>query len=82
MNNIYCCKIFCGNVSPLKGIKLIKKFIALNFIFRQNPSPAYPFVFDSALTELTSSGVIVDELLVNDLTLEKLQHKYVVLFLF
>jgi len=51
------------------------QFSLLNFVFRQNQAPAYPFVFDSALIELTSSGVIANELLVNDLTLEKLQHK-------
>ena len=50
-------------------------FKVLNIVFRQNQAPTYPFVFDSALFELTSSGVIADELLVNDLTLEKLQHK-------
>ena len=52
-----------------------KHFSLLNVVFRQSPAPAYQFVFDSALIELTSSGVIADELLVNDLTLEKLQHK-------
>ena len=51
------------------------QFSLLNVVFRQNQAPGYQFVFDSSLIELTSSGVIADELLVNDLTLEKLQHK-------
>ncbi|RMX49307.1 hypothetical protein pdam_00011245 [Pocillopora damicornis] len=43
--------------------------------FRQDPSPVIPFLFDPNVLELTSTGVTAEELVVNDLTYEKLQHK-------
>ena len=51
------------------------RMIFLLFVCRQKPMPVYPFMFDSSLVEMTTSGVIQNELVVNDLTLEKLQHK-------
>ena len=44
---------------------------------RQKQSPNLPFIFDTSLIDLTSTGVTADELIVNDLTMEQLQHKYV-----
>lgn len=42
---------------------------------RQHQSPVLSFIFDESLLELTSTGLTADELVVNDLTMEKLQHK-------
>ena len=52
----------------------IKDFL-VPFFLRQDPSPVIPFLFDPNVLELTSTGVTADELVVNDLTYEKLQHK-------
>lgn len=41
----------------------------------QNSLPALPFIFEGSLLELTSTDLSADEIVVNDLTMEKLQHK-------
>lgn len=58
-----------------RRVTFFKKDFLVPFFLRQDPSPVIPFLFDPNVLELTSSGVTAEELVVNDLTYEKLQHK-------
>lgn len=57
-------------------------FFSPLFSCRQNQKPALAFIFDPSLLQLTSTGVTADKLVVNDLTMEKLQHRYVLILEF
>lgn len=61
-----------ASISDVKKEQEYESFITKH---RQNQTPALAFIFDVSLLELTSTGVTGDELVVNDLTMEKLQHK-------
>lgn len=60
-----------------RRVTFLIKYFLVPFFLRQDPSPVIPFLFDPNVLELTSTGVTADELVVNDLTYEKLQHKWV-----
>ena len=57
-------------------------FFSPLFSCRQNQKPALAFIFDASLLQLTSTGVKADELVLNDLTMEKLEYRCVLILEF
>ncbi|CAH3034749.1 unnamed protein product [Porites lobata] len=61
-----------ASVTEVKRDQEYANFINKN---RQNQKPALAFIFDPTLLQLTSTGVTADELVLNDLTMEKLEYR-------
>ncbi|XP_073239264.1 tyrosine-protein kinase Fer-like isoform X2 [Porites lutea] len=61
-----------ASVTEVKRDQEYANFINNN---RQNQKPALAFIFDPSLLQLTSTGVTADELVLNDLTMEKLEYR-------
>ena len=78
----HCCTATFWSITVEIDHTIVVSSFFLLFSGRQNQKPALAFIFDPTLLQLTSTGVTADELVLNDLTMEKLEYRCVLILKF
>ena len=76
-----CKELFLNTLLHYTTEKLTVVVLKLHFVNRNMPQPNIPFYFDETLVESdkATTGLVQDELALNDLTHEQLKYRFVVL---